>query len=208
MWSKSIIWISNEPSSMTRVIVRPAGAERETLFVALLALAILAGAGATAALRSAPPAVVSIEKWQIDAREGLNAAEQGLNADLTAAADDIALLAGDGGAPSVADLAADGLPPFIVDTTSTHRGAHVSTVRNDDDGAIAYIGESGDHALAGSLLLRLAAVGASSSGESQTIWINRTHANVPGLDDAALIAEGWKQVTSNYDASVTREIAK
>lgn len=71
-----------------RVLVRPAGAERETLFVMLLCVAIVLVAGTVVSLRTRAPDVVSIAEWQVDARDGLTAAEQGLNADMKVAAED------------------------------------------------------------------------------------------------------------------------
>ncbi len=188
----------------TRVTVRPAGAERETLFVALLCLAIVLAAGTIVGLRTRAPDIVAITDWQIDARDGLTAAEQGLNADLKVAADDIAFTLDGGTVPTPEDLADEALPPFARDAATAGRGGHVWSLLPARDGFAGWLGKTASTEIAGSLLLRLNTDGHVAEG-GVSVWLNRSaDATVSGLSNAALIAAGWKEIVSRYDTSVTR----
>lgn len=207
----------------TNVVVRPAGAERETLLVVLLCGAILLGAGAVVGLRAAPSTSVAIAEWQIDARDDLTAAEQGINADLRVAADDIRFALAAGEVPTPEELAAEALPPFAKDATARGRGSHAWSLVGEDSGFAGWLGRSAAPAVAGSFLLRIAPppvdvvdtdhshgtayTGAhADAAAGDSVWLNRSAAAaVPGLSDEALIASGWKEIVSRYDASVTRE---
>lgn len=190
----------------TRVLVRPAGAERETLFVALLCAVIVLAAGTVVGLRTRAPDVVSIVEWQVDARDGLTAAEQGLNADLTVAADDIAFALESGSAPSPQDLADEGLPPFAMDATRAARGGHAWSIVPAVDGFSGWLGRTTSTDIAGSLLLRIAPKdGHAHDAAGVSVWLNRAKdVAVSGLSNDVLIASGWKEIVSRYDASVTR----
>lgn len=192
---------------MTRVVVRPAGAGRETLFVAGLCALIIACAATVATIRGRPSDEVVLASWRIDARDGLNAAEQGLNADLTAAAEDIRAELASGEAPSPDRLAEEALPPFAKDATAARRGAHVWSLVRDGE-TLGYLGVSGDNATARTLLLRIAAASGDAHGHGPengpTVWAHASAIAVERLSDEALIAAGWTQVASRYDASVTR----
>ncbi|WP_020179005.1 DUF6162 family protein [Methylopila sp. M107] len=193
---------------MTRVVVRPYGSGRETLVVVMLCAVIVATAATVATIRARPADETVLADWRIDARDGLNAAEQGLNADLMAAADDIRAEISDGGPPTPERLANDALPPFAKDATTTKRGGHGWSLARDGE-TVGYLGATGDAAVAGSILLRIAPPakdGHGHDGESaSTVWAHPSSRSVAGLTDERLIAAGWKQVTSRYDSSVTRE---
>ena len=193
---------------MTRIVVRPAGSGRETLFVGALCAAIVVCAGTVAAMRARPADESVLPAWRVDARDGLNAAEQGLNADLAAAAEDIRAEIDGAAAPSPDQLAAEALPPFLKDATSAKRGGHVWRIARDG-GTIAYLGATGDPAAARSLLLRIPARDPEPHGQTgepgADVWVHASATSVDGLSNERLIAAGWKQVTSRYDASVTRE---
>jgi hypothetical protein len=190
----------------TRVTVRPAGAERETLFVALLCLAIVLAAGTIVGLRTRAPDIVAITDWQIDARDELTAAEQGLNADLKVAADDIAFALKGGTVPTPEDLADEALPPFARDAATAGRGGHVWSLLPARDGFAGWLGKTASTEIAGSLLLRIAIEKEHAHVDGgASVWLNRsTKADADGLSNAALIAAGWKEIVSRYDASVTR----
>lgn len=201
----------------TSIVVRPAGAERETLFVTLLCAAILLTAGAVVALRIAPSQTTAIASWQIDARDGLTAAEQGVNADLRVAVDDIRASLEGGKIPTAEELAGDALPPFTSDATSQARGGHVWSTIPTRDGSAAWLGRSSAPQVAGSFLLWVARDEAASGDHAHrkensalaTIWLNRSASPIaPGLSNDALIASGWKEIVSRYDASVTRGVAR
>lgn len=182
-------------------VVRPAGAGHETLYVLLAALLIIALATTVVLLRGEREDEVAIAAHQIDARRDLTAAEQGLYTDLWVAVEEIALLREESGqVPEVATLAEEGLPPFVTDASSQRRGAH--HWQRLPSGA--YLGRSEDAQVAGSLLLILPA----NDGEQQPeVWLRRDRSVLApdDLGQAALIAAGWQQVVSHYDAGVTRQ---
>ncbi len=193
-------------------IVRPAGAGHETLAVLAGCALILAVAGTVVTLRAAPQQSHAVAAHQLDARRDLNAAEQGIYADLRVALDEIdAERAGTARLPAVAALAEMGLPPFAQDASSAQRGAHAWTLVADG-GAQAYLGLSADSAVAASVLLRVAAAAhahdhAQHAAEDQPdIWMHRSARAAPAALDAAQLARaGWRQVVARFDAGVTRQ---
>jgi hypothetical protein len=187
----------------TSVTVRPAGAERETLFVALLCLAILLAAATVVGLRTRTLEVAAVAEWQIDARDGLTTAEQGINADLRVAAGDIAFALENGTTPTPEDLADEALPPFARDAATAGRGGHLWTLMPVEDGFAGWLGRTAAGEVAGSLLLRIATKHEADGAVS--VWLNRSaDAALADLSNEALIAAGWKEIVSRYDASVTR----
>jgi len=186
---------------MSRVqVVRPAGAGHETLYVLLVSLLILAVAGGIVALRGEDPDEVRIEAHQLDARRDLNAAEQGVYADLRVAFEEIQLRREEDPAPvEVTALAAEGFPPFTRDASSASRGEH----QWQRLGEQAYLGLSQAPGVAGSFLLLLPG---SHDGVAD-VWLQRkADASVPAeLTRDALIAAGWQQIAVQYDAGVTRQ---
>ena len=185
---------------MTTQVVRPAGAGHESLWVAILSLTIILLAAAVISLRSESQEEQSIAAHQIDARRDLNAAEQGIHTELVVALDEILMLQDELHAlPEPQQLAEEGIPPFTNDASTATRGHHVwQLLQVGDDHA--YQGLSGDSAVAGSFLLLPSAAGAD-------IWLNRARdaAAPQNLRADALIAAGWRQVASQYDAGVTRQ---
>lgn len=195
-------------------IVRPAGAGHETLAVLAGCALILAIAGTVVTLRAAPEQSHAVAANQLDARRDLNAAEQGVYADLRIALEEIdAERAGQSRLPAVAALADMGLPPFAQDASSAQRGAHVWTLVADG-AAQAYLGLSGDNAVAASVLLRVAApapghdhgTDAHAHDSEPDIWMHRSAQAAPAaLDAAQLTRAGWRQVVARFDAGVTRQ---
>ena len=105
---------------MNTQVVRPAGAGHETLWVLLAAACVLVVAAALIGARAQPLAAEALSPHQVDARTQLNAAEQGVHADLLVAADEIAALAAsDGALPAVQRLRDMDLPPFAVGMGAT-----------------------------------------------------------------------------------------
>ncbi|HDS1737856.1 DUF6162 family protein [Pseudomonas sp. BP8] len=181
-------------------VIRPAGAGHETLYVLLVALLILAVAASVVMLRGEREDEVSIASHQIDARRDLNAAEQGVFTDLWVAFDEIQMLrAEDSVTPAVATLAEEGLPPFVSDAASASRGRHQWQWLE----AGAYLGRSQDAQVAGSFLLILP----EQADGAADVWLRRDSAAVTpdALDQQALVAAGWQQIVSHYDAGVTRQ---
>ncbi|WP_144964195.1 DUF6162 family protein [Pseudomonas sp. DE0010] len=185
---------------MSRVqVIRPAGAGHETLYVLLVSALIVALAASVVLVRGERVDDQPIASHQIDARRDLTPAEQGLYTDLRVAFDEIQYLREEQGAvPEVQALAAEGLPPFVIDAGSQGRGDHQwSSLAGG-----AYLGRSQAPEVAGHLLMILPEGGAEAN-----VWLYRGNPS-PSVDDlapASLIAVGWRQVVSHYDAGVTRE---
>src|SRR5690606_25362993 len=97
---------STEGVAMNTQFVRPAGAGHETLWVLLAAAGVIALAALVIGARAQPAGAPVAAAHQIDARTELNAAEQGVHADLLVAAEEIAALMDAEGeaAPTVARL--------------------------------------------------------------------------------------------------------
>ncbi|MBF8780475.1 DUF6162 family protein [Pseudomonas fulva] len=181
-------------------LVRPAGAGHESLYVLLAALLIIALAGAVVLLRGERQDEVRFEAHQIDARRDLNAAEQGIFTDLVVAFDEIRMLREESGVmPDVRLLAEEGLPPFVRDASSASRGAHHWQLLD----AAAYLGRSEDAETVGNFLLIVPAPGDAPA----QVWLQRDAiGHLPDtLERQALVAAGWRQVTTHYDAGVTRQ---
>lgn len=193
-------------ASQTR-LVRPAGAGAETVLVLILCGVILITAAVIVALRTAPAVQTALADWQIDARLDLTAAEQGINADLRIAADDIAVALQGGEVPTAEDLAAEALTPFVRDATTDARGGHAWSTVEGSDGFTGWFGRSASPDLAGSMLLRIAAKEETEQNAGVSVWLKRLPVSaVTSLTDEALISSGWKEITSRYDASVTRDL--
>ncbi len=194
---------------MIQVTVRPAGSKRESRYVLVLALIIVLIAALVAWSRVTPIEHNELKAWQIDARHQLNAAEQGLNADLNVAVEEIQFALNQQQEPSLAYLESLYLPPFIKDSTRIERGAHEwQKYQTADD--LLYLGISSDVAIAGHMLLRISRQTTASLDPQYDSWINHkanvtaASVNTFAFDDASLIALGFKQIISEYDKSVTR----
>jgi len=195
-------------------LVRPAGAGHETLWVLLAAAGVLALAALVIGVRAQPEAAAVLATHQVDARTQLNAAEQGVHADLLVAAEEIAALRDSEQAmPTVEALRDMGLPPFSEGPEARARGAHEWRAAPQGH-AFAYVGRSAEPQVAASFLLRLPAnadkdAAGHAHGDAVEIWIQRDGrlAWPEGVDDRALVRQGWRQVVTRYDAGVTRKDA-
>ena len=191
---------------MTEQLVKPAGAGHETAWVALCALTIVLVAGAVIGVRSPPPETAAVAAHQLDARDDLTAAEQGIYADLRLVVIELPGLH-EQARPSVAELREADLPPFTSDLGTSGRGGHVWSAIHREQ-ADAYLGLSAAPEVAGSMLLRLLPHDAQAphADEEPDIWLHRAaRPELPSrLAPDDLIAKGWKQVVSRFDAGVTR----
>ena len=181
---------------MSTHVVRPAGAGHETLYVLLLCLLILCVAGSVVAWRHEAQETTSVEAHQLDARRDLNAAEQGIYADLRVTLDEIQLLREETSAlPQPEQLAEEGFAPFASDASSVSRGNHAWQLLGEQ----AYLGVSPTPDIAGSFLMRISA--------QPDVWLNRnsTVSAPTDFSDAALNEAGWQQVIAQFDAGVTRQ---
>lgn len=188
---------------MMQQTIRPAGAGHETLLVLVLCAAIMATSAAVIAMRTHKAAPVIAEAGVLDARHDLNAAEQGIYADLRVAHDEIAAE----NQPTIATLAEAGLQPFAQDASSTRRGGH-RWQRLQNGKTIAYLGTSTDEKIAGSMLLRLSTDHPphDHGAAEPEVWLNRssTSHTPPKLETADLTRAGWRKVVAQFDAGVTR----
>jgi hypothetical protein len=199
---------------MTTQVVRPAGAGHETLWVVLAAACVLLVAAILIGARAQPLAAAALSSHQIDARTQLNAAEQGVHADLLVAAEEIiALMEADKAVPGIEQLRGMDLPPFATGVGAAARGGHEwrTQVQGHE---VAYVGRSAAPEVAASVLLRLPAKGegnappqAHAHEDEVEVWVRREGANAwpEQLDDASLTRQGWRQVVVRYDAGVTRK---
>jgi len=181
---------------MTTQVIRPAGASHETLYVALACLLIVLAASLVVAMHGEKQTSTTLQTYQIDARRDLTAGEQGIHADLRVTLEEIQLLSAEAPhLPTPEALADDGFAPFARDASSISRGNHQWQLVGDS----AYVGLSEQVQTAGSFILR-----ARDQGD---VWLNRQpDARSPAaFDDASLIAAGWQQVVSQFDAGVTRQ---
>lgn len=181
-------------------VVRPAGAGHETLYVLLTSLMIALLAATVVSLRGERVDETAIAAHQLDARRDLSAAEQGIYTDLRVAFDEIQLLREENAkAPTVQALADEGFPPFVVDASSASRGQHQWQWLEVG----AYLGNSTHPQVAGSFLL---IVPQASDGPAD-VWLRRQGVSaLPAVLDAdSLIAAGWQQIATHYDAGVTRQ---
>ncbi|MFJ7883125.1 DUF6162 family protein [Pseudomonas sp. NPDC096917] len=181
---------------MSTHVVRPAGAGHETLSVLLLCLLILCVAGSVVAWRHESQETPSVAAHQLDARRDLNAAEQGIYADLRVTLDEIQLLREEVSAlPQPEQLAEEGFAPFASDASSVSRGNHVWQLLGEQ----AYLGVSPKPEVAGSFLMRISA--------QPDVWLNHNNTVSAPTDfsDAALNQDGWQQVIAQFDAGVTRQ---
>ncbi|WP_457967908.1 DUF6162 family protein [Pseudomonas sp. R4-84] len=187
-------------STPTHHVVRPAGAGHETLYVLLLCLIIVLGAGSVVAWHGETQDVTHVQSNQLDARRDLSAAEQGIYADLRVTLDEIRILReSELALPGPQALADEGFAPFAQDASSVTRGGHAWQLLGEK----AYFGASATPSIAGSFLMRIS----ETSGAPPDIWLNRSNpATAPAvLDDAALSASGWQQIVAQFDAGVTRQ---
>ena len=200
---------------MSVQVVRPAGAGHDTLWVGLAAAVVLSVAALVVGVRAQPLASAALAPHQIDARTQLNAAEQGVHADLLVAAEEITALAETSkGLPPVEQLRAMDLPPFAAGVGAAARGAHEWRIAAQGH-ELAYVGRSAAPDVAASFLLRLPAADAAGAkdahghDEGAEVWVHREGPKAwpEQLDDASLTRQGWRQVVVRYDAGVTRKDA-
>ena len=187
-------------STPTLQVVRPAGAGHETLYVLLLCLIIVLGAGSVVAWHGETQELAHLESNQLDARRDLSAAEQGIYADLRVTLDEIRILReSEPALPAPQALADEGFAPFAQDASSVSRGGHAWQLLGDD----AYFGASANPSVAGSFLMRIS----ESPDAPPDIWLNRSQpATAPAAsDDTALSVAGWQQIVAQFDAGVTRQ---
>ncbi len=186
-------------------IVPPATAGRETLWMVLCAAAIVSIAAWSVHVRLQPEVSPHLTGHGVDARSDLSPAEQGLHADLQVAADDIHTHHRQRGQwPTVDELAAQGLPPFVPGFDTRARGDH-RWQRITAGAHVAYVGRPAVSGGTRAVLLRI-----DASGTDDAVWIHTPDKPSGDVDTAlhpdadALLSAGWRPVVHTYDAGVTR----
>lgn len=218
---------------MSQIIVKPAGIGDENKYLALLIVIILAISSWVVSTAESNIVTSEVKAGQLDARDGLNAIEQGLHSDLKAASEDVMWLLENGEIPTPQNLADELLPPFAQDVVSEERGAHqwslIPQAQVTQHDALGYIGISHQPTTAGSFLLRVKMPVSkqthsdkhadTSTQAAFSIWIKQQSKNADAsatlesdlktqtsidLAPKRLLKEGWLEVVSHFNASVTR----
>lgn len=195
---------------MTDVVVKPAGIGAENKYLLLLVLAIVLLSAAVILLDRTPLPEHQYEENQLDAGRDLNPVEQGIYADLKSAAEEIRWQLEAGTAPSIESLAADFIPPFVQDAVSDERGHHQWQLQQLPEQSL-YWGLSGNAVQAGSFLLLIGDHDnqTAESSNPSSIWYHPGSAesidsHTDKLSTSELHHQGWLQVVSHFNASVTR----
>ena len=179
--------------------VPPASAGRETSLLLLAALLVLVLSGGVVLWRSLHVQGFHLQAHQLDLATALTPAEQGIHADLQAVFEEWRILRQGGGqavAPPAKHWADEGWPPFTGNLSAAQRGAHRwSLVERGDH--CAYLGRSARPELAADVLWVLP----PEKNAAFEFWLQRGKgsdaAHLPArLEDAELIAHGWRQVVS------------
>lgn len=191
-----------------RVGVRPLSSKDETRNVLFLIVFILVAAGAYIYCYHRAPVQSERASWEISARDELNAAEQGINADLLTVLSDISFAFENSSPLSPEAFAAEGISPFLKDKAWENRGGHIWSLIPEKEGLFAYFGQSSFPETSGSFLLVLKVNrsdfinikdknGDKSPELLPGIWISHGKtANHEELTDDYLIAYGWKKVVT------------
>lgn len=165
-----------------------------------MCLGILLGAAAIIGLHGGRDDTHEVADGRIDARTGLTPSEQGILADLYIAAEDIGFALEDGPAPTPDGLADEGMPPFATGPETAGRGGHAWEL-TESAAALAYLGRSSDSAKSGDLVLLVDADGHAAP----SVWLGSAETALPGvLTPDNMSRQGWREIVTTYDASVTR----
>lgn len=200
--------------------VSPAGSGQETRWVLLTALLVVLFCAAVVGWQHQWQASGGLQSHQLDLAADLGASEQGVYTDLQVVHDEWVATGENLPPPTPAQWAAEGWAPFADDLSERQRGQriwHLLTL----GGHCAYLGipaaiggepqEEGAPVVSKRLILwRLPEkqrlnTGMSSSGPANRppfdVWVREGEEAPPGeeplserLDDADLIAHGWRQV--------------
>jgi hypothetical protein len=134
----------------------------------------------------------------VDARDGLTAAEQGLNADMRGAAGEIASLLAAGSVPTPEELAEEGTAALCQGCDKQGRGDHIWSLGNSRRRICRLARQDG---LGRDCRLASPAHGDGRRGYGRgeegasSVWLNlSTDAGVSGLSTEALVASGWKEI--------------
>lgn len=199
------------------VVVRPAGAGAETGWVLFAALLILLICGGVIVLRNTSATAKVMPDWRVDAFQELRAEELAIFNGLHTAAPEIEIVhAEEGGWPTVDQLAADYIPPFVQDAAWERNGAMGwtrSIISTEDKHIALYVGHPADETVSGSFMLVMLHDHVKKEGNAglathapYEIWMHASSAaEVPSMvTDQALISRGWREVLARRGEDETR----
>jgi len=188
--------------------------------VLCLALVVVAVCGWSIMTRARADAVSADEPWRMDAFADLSPGELAVFNDLRIAAPEIeAMHEEDGGWPSVAELEAAYMPPFVRDTSWRGSGRLAwarSVIATSDTHIALYLASPEMCGESRSLLLLLThdhvrrqGNAAGRTHPSYEVWLHQACApDFPEIvTDQALISAGWREVVARTGDSETRRAA-
>lgn len=192
------------------VVVRPSGSGTETKLVVLVALLVLVTCGSFIVLRNTTATAKSIPTWQIDAFKDLRAEELAIFNELHTAAPEIEIFHEDEGSrwPSVDELAADFVPPFVQDAAwekNGRMGWSRNIISTQDKHIALYVGHPGDASKTGSFMLVMLHDHVKKEGNASgathapyEVWLHPSPAaDIPTMvTDQALINKGWREIVA------------
>jgi len=200
------------------VVVQPSGSGTESRLVLLAALVTILICGSVIMLRNTAATAKEVPGWQIDAFEDLGAEELAVFNGLYTAAPEIEMFHEDEGDwPSVDQLAADFIPPFMQDAAWEINGAMgwSRTILSTHDKHIAlYVGHPGKPSVSGSFMLVMLHDHVKKEGNANAsahapyeVWLHQSPvAEVPSaVTDQALINTGWREVVARKGSDETRQ---
>ena len=196
------------------VVVKPAGAGLETRLVLLVALLTITISGAAIVLRNTDVSAKPLPDWRVDAFSELDARELAVFNALYTAAPEIELYHEEDGFgwPTVDELAAAFIPPFVQDTAWEQDGAMGwtrSVIVGGERHIALYVGHpSADSGMGTFMLVMLhdhSQVEGAADHPPCEIWMHPSPAaDIPVMAvGRTLITKGWREVVARKGASET-----
>jgi hypothetical protein len=205
-------------------LVRPAGARHEGLALAAATLAVIAILVFYVHERGRGAAREPIYDWQVSAFDALTGADQAIYNALFTAKDDIPYIYDDINIntpdnavfrwPSLQDLQAAELPPFLKDRSWEQNGSLKWTLfeplaKGEMQGSTMYLGTDGTQPKQGSFLLVIGHTHAGVQNKNAIAiwWSAKNHVAMPqsGFRDG-LILQGWREVVPHNGAQEVKRI--
>lgn len=222
MISGPIFSTRRNSDQMTTQIIKPAGSRDESLYLIMAVIAVMTVSGIAVHLRTRTDPAQSLAEYQISGYRDLANMEQGTFNDLYAAAMEIDGIHDDGGSengwPTIKELEAEFIPPFVRDQAWNKRGKVNWTARIDateNTHTAVYMGRPQIRGNSGSFLLVISHkhgpgfshTEADSVDAHFQIWYHKQPD--PKFPDECtvrnLAVKGWKEVIPYMgDAEVKR----
>lgn len=205
------------PNAACEVVVRPAGSGLETRLVLAVALLTILICGGAIVLRNTAATAKEVPAWQVDAFKTLRAEELAVFNGLQTAALEIDMYHEDeAGWPTVDELAADYISPFVRDAAWEQNGkiAWTRNIISTQDKHIAlYVGHPANTERSGSFMLLMLHDHMKKEGNAggvahapYEVWIHASPvAEIPTMiTDQSLISKGWREVVARKGEQETR----